>query len=84
MFVCQFFSLLLSAFSRFILSFLVYQHFSIRLVLSAFFYPHFSIRIRHPQVSGPRFTDTLQEQVVVDDNWILQYVTFDRVGNIIA
>ena len=35
--------------------------------LSAFFYPHFSIRIfpsasatriRHPQVSGPRFTDT--------------------------
>ena len=26
---------------------------------SAFFYPHFPIRIRHPQVSGPRFTDTL-------------------------
>ena len=25
--------------------------------LSAFYYPHFSIRIRHPQVSGPRFTD---------------------------
>ena len=25
---------------------------------SAFFYPHFPIRIRHPQVSGPRFTDT--------------------------
>ena len=24
---------------------------------SAFFYPHFPIRIRHPQVSGPRFTD---------------------------
>ena len=27
-------------------------------LLSAFFYPHFPIRIRHPQVSGPRFTDT--------------------------
>ena len=26
--------------------------------LSAFFHPHFPIRIRHPQVSGPRFTDT--------------------------
>ena len=25
---------------------------------SAFYYPHFSIRIRHPQVSGPHFTDT--------------------------
>ena len=25
---------------------------------SAFFHPHFPIRIRHPQVSGPRFTDT--------------------------
>ena len=23
-----------------------------------FFHPHFSIRIRHPQISGPRFTDT--------------------------
>ena len=28
---------------------------------SAFFYPHFPIRIRHPLVSGPRFTDTLQK-----------------------
>ena len=28
---------------------------------SAFFYPHFLIRIRHPQVSGPRFTDTRNE-----------------------
>ena len=25
------------------------------------FYPHFSIRVRHPQVSGPRFTDTCRE-----------------------
>ena len=25
---------------------------------SAFFHPHFPIRILHPQVSGPRFTDT--------------------------
>ena len=25
---------------------------------SAFFHPHFPIRIRHPQVFGPRFTDT--------------------------
>ena len=25
---------------------------------SAFFFPHFPIRIRHPQVSGPRFTHT--------------------------
>ena len=32
--------------------------FSIRFFLSAFFYPHFPIRIRHPQISGPRFTDT--------------------------
>ena len=29
-------------------------------LLSAFFFhPHFPFRIRHPQVSGPRFTDTL-------------------------
>ena len=29
------------------------------------------------------FASYLQGQVVVDDdNWILQYVTFDRVGNI--
>ena len=27
-------------------------------VPSAFYYSHFSIRIRHPQISGPRFTDT--------------------------
>ena len=27
-------------------------------VIRTFFHPHFSIRIRHPQVSGPRFTDT--------------------------
>ena len=25
---------------------------------SAFFCPHFTIRIRHPQISGPRFTDS--------------------------
>ena len=37
------------------LFFLVYPHF----FPSAFYYPHFSIRIRHPQVSGPHFTDTL-------------------------
>ena len=27
-------------------------------VIRIFFHPHFPIRIRHPQVSGPRFTDT--------------------------
>ena len=48
-FACLFFSLLLSAFSRFILTFLVYQHFfhppfTVRIFLSAFS----SIRIRHP------------------------------------
>ena len=48
---------------------LFYPHFSFFFLLptffviriffpSAFFYPHFPIRIRHPQVSGPRFTDT--------------------------
>ena len=29
---------------------------------SAFFYQHFPIRIRHPQVSGPRLTDTRQDE----------------------
>ena len=37
--------------SRFFSSyFFCYPHF--------FYHPHFPIRIRHPQVSGPRFTDT--------------------------
>ena len=27
-------------------------------IVHNFFYPHFPIRFRHPQVSGPRFTDT--------------------------
>ena len=38
---------------------------------SAFFYPHFPIRIRHPQVSGPRFTDTpgkLREMLALHSN----------------
>ena len=37
-------------------AFLVF--FLLLFLLSAFFYPHFPIHIRHPQVSGPRFTDT--------------------------
>ena len=52
----------------FVCCFFCYPHFSFFFFLhfllsafflpSAFFYPHFPIRIRHPQVSGPRFTDT--------------------------
>ena len=38
--------------------FFFHPPFNIRIFLSAFYYPHFFIRIRHPQVSGPRFTDT--------------------------
>ena len=55
--VCLFlFFFLLSAFLVFFSSyFFCYPHFFFP---SAFFYPHFPIRIRHPQVSGPRFTDT--------------------------
>ena len=50
-FVC-FFLFLPSAFLVFF--------FLLLFLLSAFFFfhPHFPIRIRHPQVSGPRFTDT--------------------------
>ena len=43
------------------------------------------INEQQPRVESSLFCIILQEQVVVDDdNWILQYVTFDRVGNIIA
>ena len=52
-FVC-FFLFLLSAFLVLFLFFWFIRIF----FPSAFYYPHFSIRIRHPQVSGPRFTDT--------------------------
>ena len=31
---------------------------SFRIFPSTFFHPHFPTRIHHPQVSGPRFTDT--------------------------
>ena len=54
-FVCFVF-FLLSAFSRFFFSFFGLSAF----FPSAFYYPNFSIRIRHPQVSGPRITDTVQ------------------------
>ena len=43
--------------SAFLVFFLLLFLFSVFLP-SAFFYPHFPIRIRHPQVSGPRLTDT--------------------------
>ena len=33
-------------------------------VIRIFFHPHFPIRIRHPQVSGPRFTDTRFSRIV--------------------
>ena len=47
--------------SRFFSSyFFCYPHFFFP---SAFFHPHFPIRIRHPQVSGPRFTDTPQKSL---------------------
>ena len=51
----------------FVLSFFCYLHFLVfffsffglsAFFPSAFYYPNFSIRIRHPQVSGPRITDT--------------------------
>ena len=44
--------------SRFLLFIYLFFVICIFLFLSAIFYPHFSIRIRHPQVSGPRLTDT--------------------------
>ena len=43
--------------------------------LSAFYHPHFSIRIRHPQVSGPPFTDT-QRQMYKKKIKILQKLTY--------
>ena len=52
--VCLFFSF----FAIYIFSFYSYLFWFIRIFPSAFYYPHFCIRIRHPQVSGPRFTDT--------------------------
>ena len=52
MFVCLFYFIITFLPSTFlVLFFLLF-------LLSAFFYPHFRIRIRHPQVPGPRFTDT--------------------------
>ena len=53
--------------SKVYISKILLLYYSLQFFLSAFFYPHFSIRIfpsastlriRHPQVSGPRFTDT--------------------------
>ena len=63
-FLCLF-VFLLSAFSRFILTFFGLSAF----FPSAFNYPHFSISIRHPQVSGPRFTDT----PLALNNWEQKY-----------
>ena len=49
------YSFLPSAF--FVLFFLLFLA-SFRIFRSTFFHRHFPIRIHHPQVSGPRFTDT--------------------------
>ena len=61
-----FLSFFFSFLCLFVFSFFCYLHFVVLFLFfglstffrSAFYYPHFSIRIRHPQVSGPRFTDT--------------------------
>ena len=39
-------------------TFLVFFLLTFFVIRIFFFHPHFPIRIRHPQVSGPRFTDT--------------------------
>ena len=52
--VCLFFSF----FATCIFPFYSYFFGLSAFVPSAFYYSHFSIRIRHPQISGPRFTDT--------------------------
>ena len=43
---------------------------------SAFFYPHFPIRIRHPQVSGSRFTDTRTKRLNASESLILPTIQF--------
>ena len=53
LFCFVFFAIHISRFSS--SYFFCYPHF--------FFHPHFPIRIRHPQVSGPRFTDTRNQEV---------------------
>ena len=53
-FVCLFISTI--RFLRFFFFFTFLASF--RIFPSTFFHPHFPIRIRHPQVSGPRLTDT--------------------------
>ena len=61
--LCYIFLNLLSTFFVFFSSYsFCYLHFFFP---SAFFYPHFPIRIRHPPVSGPRFTDTQVETLSI-------------------
>ena len=58
----KFLSLIVCLFYPHIFFFFLLTFFVIRIFFpSAFFYPHFPIRIRHPQVSGPRLTDTRRE-----------------------
>ena len=58
----------------FFIRFFFHPPFNIRIFLSAFYYPHFFIRIRHPQVSGPRFTDTHCRRGFLQD--LLQSISF--------
>ena len=82
-FVCLFI-LLLFFFTIHISLFFLLTFFVIRIFFpSAFFYPHFPIRIRHPQVSGPRFTDTLNEALFFSQH-LVSFVGFTEVVATVA
>ena len=54
----RFLSLIVCLFMYLFFAIRISRFFLILFFFMRIFYPHFPIRIRHPQVSGPRFTDT--------------------------
>ena len=56
----------------------IYPKYYYYIIVCNFFFPHFSTRIRHPQVSGPRFTDTQFQRVSASSMQHLQLHQFCR------